>query len=610
MFQSFDEVRDPAVGPPRLKRLRAELRARGLDGFVVPRAGANPGEYLPPGAERLKWLTGYSGSAGVATVLGDEAAIFVDGRYQLQVRQEVDSAAFPPLHLIDDGWEAWLRARLQPGQRLGYDPWLHSIAGVRALTRLVAAAEAELVACADNPVDAVWEDRPGPPLAAITVHPESLAGRTAADKIAEAQAELARTRADATVLSHPDSIAWLFNIRGADLPRNPAPLAFAVLPAPGRPTLVVDERKLTDPAHAHLDALADIVEPEDLAAVLDRFGQPGAAVRLDAGSTAQWIAARLDQAGARIVEGDDPCVLPKAIKTEAEIAGARAAHLRDGVAVARFLHWLDREASRGGLDEIGAATALEGFRAETGALKDISFDTISGAGPNGAIVHYRVSTESNRRLEPGSLYLVDSGGQYEDGTTDITRTVAIGAPSEAMRRHFTLVLKGHIAIATARFPEGVTGAQIDTLARYALWQHGLDFDHGTGHGVGSYLSVHEGPQRIAKTGTVALKPGMIVSNEPSYYRVGEYGIRIENLVLVRGPEDMPDGDKRLLSFETLTLAPIDRRLVDVALLSGAERAWLDSYHARVLAEIGPLLDADDLDWLEQATAPLASGDSG
>jgi Xaa-Pro aminopeptidase len=394
------------------------------------------------------------------------------------------------------------------------------------------------------------------------------------------------------------------HIRGRDVSHNPAPRAFAIVPDEGRPTLIVDPRKLTSDSRAHLDALADIAEPDAFGAVLDGLGEAGATVRLDPATTARWIAARLEEAGAKVVEGDDPCLLPKAIKTAAEIAGARAAHLRDGAAFARFLHWLDREGPTGALDEIAAARALEGFRAETGTLKDISFDTISGAGPNGAIVHYRVTEATNRRLEPNSLYLVDSGGQYEDGTTDITRTVAIGEPGPATRRHFTLVLRGHIAIAMARFPEGVTGAQIDTLARYPLWQHGLDYDHGTGHGVGSYLNVHEGPQRIAKAGTVALKPGMILSNEPGFYLTGQYGIRIENLVLVCEPEGVPGGQKQLLSFETLTLAPIDRRLVDTSLMSDEEVAWLDAYHARVATEIGPLLDPADRAWLDAATAPL------
>ncbi len=604
MFQTFDEVSDPGLGAGRLRLLREELRGRGLDGFLVPRADQHQGEYVPPCAERLKWLTGFTGSAGMAVVLLDRAAIFVDGRYTLQVREQVDTAQFEPLHLIDYGWEKWLEEILGAGARLGYDPWLHTMAGLRKLERVAEATGAELVACPDNPVDAVWEDRPPAPLGEVTVHPESLAGRPAEAKFAEIRGALDKSRADATVLTQPDSIAWAFNIRGRDVSHNPAPLAFAVIPAQGRPTLIIAPGKLTEASRGYLGALADLSEPESFGAVLDRLGAARARVRLDPATTARWIAARLEAAGATIVKGDDPCALPKATKSAAEIAGARAAHRRDGVAMARFLYWLDWMAPSAEVDEIGAAQALEGFRAETSELRDISFDTISGAGPNGAIVHYRVTTATNRKLEPGTLYLVDSGGQYADGTTDITRTIAIGAPTPEMRRNFTLVLKGHIAIATARFPEGVSGAQLDTLARYALWQAGLDYDHGTGHGVGSYLNVHEGPQRIAKTGTVALKPGMIVSNEPGVYLTGAYGIRIENLVLVRESEEVPGGRKRLHSFETLTLAPIDRRLVEPGLMSEPEIAWLNGYHAQVLAEIGPQLDAGTLSWLEQATAPI------
>ncbi len=535
-------------------------------------------------------------------VLKDQAAIFVDGRYTLQVREQVDTGAFHALHLIEDGWEKWLEANLTPRSRLAYDPWLHTVAGVRKLTRIAERTGATLVAVADNPLDAVWQNRPAPPLGDINVHPEALAGRPASAKLDDIRASLVAARADAVVLTQPNSIAWAFNIRGRDVPHNPAPLAFAVVPAKGRPTLIVDSRKLTNSARAHLDPLADTAEPGTFGDILDRLEDR--TVRLDPATSAQWIAARLLEAGAKLADGDDPCILPKALKTDAEIAGARTAHLRDGAAMVRFLHWLDREAPQGAVDEISAARALEAFRLETGKLKDISFDTISGAGSNGAIVHYRVSTASNRKLEPDTLYLVDSGGQYEDGTTDITRTVAIGEPTGEMRRHFTLVLKGHIAIATARFPEGTSGAQIDTFARYPLWQAGLDFDHGTGHGIGSYLNVHEGPQRISKAGTVALKPGMIISNEPGYYRTGQYGIRIENLLLVREPEEVPGGEKRLLSFETLTLAPIDRRLVDPSLMTPAEIAWLNAYHARVRAEIGPLVEAGDLDWLEGAAAAV------
>ncbi len=604
MFQTFDDVADPSQGAGRLALLRAELNRRGLDGFLIPRADEHQGEYVPPGAERLKWLTGFTGSAGMAVVLKHGAALFVDGRYTLQARDQVDTEAFEQQHLIDPGWHAWLEKHLWPDARLGYDPLLHTIAGVRRLEKVAERTGAKLVATTENPLDAVWADRPAPPLGRVSVQPLEYAGRSAADKIAEVQKALAGARADATVLTQPDSIAWLLNVRGCDVQHNPVPLSFAIVPKEGRPTLLIDSRKLTNASRAHIEDVADIAEPAEFGAALDAASARHAAIRLDPATTARWIADRVEAAGGRVVEGDDPCLLPKAMKNAAEIEGARAAHLRDGVAVCRFLAWLDGEAPHGRLDEIAAAKALEGFRADTGKLKEISFDTISGSGPNGAIVHYRVTTETNRPLDRDSLYLVDSGAQYVDGTTDITRTVAIGTPNADMRRHFTLVLKGHIAIATARFPEGTSGAQIDTLARYPLWQAGLDFDHGTGHGIGSFLSVHEGPQRIAKTGTVALKPGMIVSNEPGYYRTGHYGIRIENLELVKPPQEVPGGERKLLSFEALTLAPIDRRLVDVTLLGEAERAWLNAYHARVMAMIGPHLEGPDKAWLKAATAPV------
>ncbi|MEJ8571831.1 aminopeptidase P family protein [Microbaculum marinum] len=604
MFQTFDEVADPSHGAERLSRLQAELERRGLDGFLIPRSDEHQGEYVPPSAERLKWLTGFSGSAGIAVVLKHRAAIFVDGRYTLQVRDQVDTEAFEPRHLITDGWDKWLEEHLWPDARLGYDPWLHTIAGVKRLQKIAETTGARLVASTDNPLDAVWADRPAPPLGKVAIHTEAYAGRTAQEKIAEVQAILSKAKAGATVLTQPESIAWLFNIRGSDVAHTPLPLSFAVVPAEGRPTLVIDGRKLSNASRDHIEAVADVAEPATFGDVLDRAAEHHAVFRLDEATAAQWISDRLEAAGARILPGEDPCLLPKATKNAAEIAGARSAHLRDGAAVCRFLAWLDREAPSGHVDEIAAATKLEACRAETGALKEISFDTISGAGPNGAIVHYRVTTATNRPLKPGELYLVDSGAQYVDGTTDITRTVAVGVPSDDMRRHFTLVLKGHIAIATARFPEGTSGAQIDTLARYALWQAGLDFDHGTGHGVGSYLSVHEGPQRIAKTGSAAFKPGMIVSNEPGYYKTGEYGIRIENLELVTDPVEVPGGEKKLLSFEALTLVPFDRRLVDPTLLTPEEIAWLDAYHARVRELIGPHLQGDDRDWLIAATEPV------
>ncbi|MEJ1161575.1 aminopeptidase P family protein [Prosthecomicrobium sp. N25] len=604
MFQTFDDSADPSLGLVRLAALRAELARRGLDGFIVPRADEHQGEYVPPSAERLKWLTGFSGSAGAAVVLRDRAAVFVDGRYTLQVRQQVDMAAYEPVDLVATPPSVWLETALPAGARFGYDPWLHTVAGVRALERAAERAGATLVAVDGNPVDAIWPDRPAAPLGRVRLQPLDFAGEAPADKLARLGRILAERRADAVVLTQPDSIAWTFNIRGADVPHTPLPLSFAILRRDGRPSLFIDGRKLGNEERAHLEDLADVEEPAALAPALEALGAGKAAVLIDPAWVASAVATRIREAGGQLVEGEDPVILPKARKNAAEIAGTRSAHLRDAAAFARFLAWFDREAPKGGLDEIAVVEALEAFRRETGELVDISFDTISGSGPNGAVVHYRVTRKTNRPVEPGTLFLIDSGAQYRDGTTDITRTIAVGTPTETMRACFTRVLKGHIAIATARFPKGTAGGHLDAFARAALWQAGLDYDHGTGHGVGSFLSVHEGPQRIAKTGMVPLEPGMILSNEPGYYRTGAFGIRIENLILVTEPAEIPGGDRPMMAFETLTLAPIDRRLIAPELLTRAELQWLDAYHARVLAEVGPLVDAETRAFLEEATRGL------
>lgn len=604
MFQSFDDVADPSLGPARLALLRSELARRGLTGFVVPRADEYQGEYVPPSAERLRWLTGFSGSAGAAVVLAERAAVFVDGRYTLQVREQVDTAVFEPVDLVATPPSKWLETALKPGDRLGYDPWLHTAKGARALEKAAEEAGATLVPVDTNPVDAVWTDRPAPPVGRVSIQPADLAGEAAADKIARVAAILRERKTGAVVLTQPDSIAWLFNIRGSDVPHTPLPLSTAVLPAEGRPTLFVDGRKLGNAERAHLEDVADVAEPSALAGALAGLGEGGTAVLLDPAWASEAIRTMIATAGGRIVEGEDPVILPKATKNAAEIAGARAAHRRDAAAFVRFLAWFDAEAPRGGLDEIAVVEALEGFRRETGALLDLSFDTISGAGPNGAVVHYRVTRATSRKVEPDSLFLIDSGAQYRDGTTDITRTLPVGTPTAEMRDRFTRVLKGMIAVSTARFPKGTAGSHLDAMARRSLWDAGLDYDHGTGHGVGSFLSVHEGPQRIAKTGTVPLEPGMILSNEPGYYRTGHYGIRIENLILVTEPVEIGGGDRPMMGFETLTLAPVDRRLIDTSLLTREEIRWLDAYHARVAAEVGPLVDDATRVWLEAATASL------
>lgn len=588
----------------RVAELRAELRRHDLSGVLVPRADEYQNEYVPPCARRLAWLTSFTGSAGMAVVLVARAAIFVDGRYTIQVRQEVDSATFEIFNSGDTSPSEWLAQTVGRGDRIGIDPWLHTAEQIERFRAALARSGAELVEMTENPIDRVWSDRPTQPLGPVGLLPVELAGRPAAEKIATLAADLARAGTDAAVLTAPDSIAWLFNIRGADVEHTPLPLSYATLRAHGPVDWYVDERKLMPGVAAALLELATIHPQGDFLTGLDALGQSGARVLVDQSSAPAAVPARLIASGAVLVSGSDPCTLPKAIKNPVEIAGTRAAHRRDGVALTRFLAWLSIEAATGALSEIAASDRLEQFRREGEQFRDLSFPTISGSGPNGAIVHYRAAPSSDRLLRPGDLYLVDSGAQYLDGTTDVTRTVAIGEPNAEQRDRFTRVLKGHIALAMARFPVGTSGVQLDALARRPLWEAGLDYDHGTGHGVGHYLSVHEGPQRIAKLGSaVPLRPGMIVSNEPGYYKSGAYGIRIENLVVVT--KFAIDGAERdMLGFETLTLAPIDRALVEVGLLTAAERAWLDAYHARVAAEIGRRLDGAERAWLDRATAPI------
>ncbi|MDE0059272.1 MAG: aminopeptidase P family protein [Defluviicoccus sp.] len=600
--------RSPAP-PERLDSLREELRRREIDGFVVPLADEHQGEFVAPRAQRLAWLTGFTGSAGLAVVLADKAAIFVDGRYTLQVGNEVDAGRFSPLHLTEQPPGDWIAANLSGGT-LGYDPWLHTLDAVARLEEACAKAGGRLAAVDDNPVDAVWADQPAPPISPAVPHPPEFAGLDSAAKRAAVAETLQESGADAAVLSAPDSIAWLFNLRGADIRNTPVALAFAVLEAAGGASLFIDRRKVTRELAAALAGAVTVAEPDGLGPALDRLAAAGRRVRVDPRTAPAWIAQRLQDARCEVVRGEDPCALPKACKNEVEVAGARAAHIRDGRALVRFLAWLDAQAPGGGVTELEAAERLFALRAEGELFRGLSFDTIAGAGPDGAIVHYRVDEASNRRLEPGSVFLVDSGGQYLDGTTDVTRTVHIRdaagtAPATEVRDRFTRVLKGHIALARAVFPRGVTGSQLDVLARKALWEAGLDYDHGTGHGVGSFLGVHEGPARISKIASgTALAPGMILSNEPGYYKPGAYGIRIENLVVVVEAE-APDGAERpLYRFETLTLAPIDRRLVEPSLLMPDEIGWLDAYHARVEETHGPALDRGTRRWLERACAPL------
>lgn len=601
-FQTFDDVSDRAQVAPRVAALRAELQRRGIDGFIVPRADRQQNEYVAPSDERLAWLTGFTGSAGAAIVLLDRAALFVDGRYQVQAPEQTDIGVFEIAHLVEQPPSQWLRTHLRHGAKLGYDPWLHTSEAVDALGKACAAVGASLVPLDSNPIDSVWADRPAEPSGTVHLHDLRYAGESAADKLTRLRKTLAELRIETLVMSDPHNVAWTFNIRGSDVAHTPLPLAFALVPANGRPTLYVAAGKLDNRTRAALEDLADVREPASFLADLDAL--KGRAVQLDRGTGADALTRRLEAADADVSRAADPVTAMKAVKNDTEIAGSRTAHHRDGAALVRFLAWFDREAPRGQLTEIDAVAALESVRRDTGILKDVSFPTISGAGPNGAIVHYRVTNATNRKIGLNELFLIDSGAQYEDGTTDVTRTIAVGTPSAEMRDRFTRVLRGHIGIATAVFPRGTTGAQLDTLARLPLWQAGLDFDHGTGHGVGSYLSVHEGPARISKLGTVPLERGMILSNEPGYYKTGAYGIRIENLVLVIAGPQPAGAEKTLDAFETLTLAPIDRRLIDPAMLSASEREWIDRYHARVRDTLSPQVDADTRAWLAAATEPL------
>jgi len=591
----------------RLAALREQLKADRLDGFVVPLTDEHMSEYVGSYAQRLAWLTGFQGSAGAAAVLPAEAAIFVDGRYTLQVRDQVDGKHWSYQSVPETSIAHWLKVHAPDGGRIGYDPWLHTKEWVTKAREALADKGAELVAVRRNPIDAVWADKPEPSKARLVVHPDEFAGRSSAAKRQEMADWLKEQHADAAVLSALDSIAWTFNVRGKDVDHTPVALSFALVHDDGTADLFVASEKLGDDVRKHLGNGVRIHERDAFAPELANLA--GKTVVADPERAVAAIFEALEQAGAKVVQKRDPSVLPKATKNEAEIAGHRAAQARDGAALSRFLHWLSVEAPKGGLDELKAADRLHKFREDCGDLRDLSFDTISGAGPNGAIVHYRVNEETNLPIEMDSIYLVDSGGQYPDGTTDVTRTVAIGTPTAEMRDRFTRVLKGHIALGSQIFPDGTRGTQLDVLARQFLWSAGLDYAHGTGHGVGSYLAVHEGPQRISPAGSSQpggdepLRAGMICSNEPGYYKTGEYGIRVENLVLVV-PVEVEGAEKKMLGFETLTFAPIDRSLIETDMLTAHERRWVDDYHAKVLDVVGPQLDGAELDWLKASCAPL------
>lgn len=597
-----------AYDPGALTKLRERLRAQELDGFLVPHADRHQSEYLPAADERLARLTGFTGSAGFCIVLAHEAAVFVDGRYTLQAAQQIDAKAFAVVPLADTRPTAWLAEKLQAGWRIGFDAWLHTPRALDGYVQACHGAGAHLIPVAANPIDADWPDRPAPPATPVEVLPPRYAGLSSAQKRTQIGNDLERRGLQAAVLGAGDSVAWLFNIRAADVPYTPLVLAFAILSPDGKAHLFADPARFDDAVRAHLGPDVEIHASDELGPALDRLGQDGARVLLDDATTAAWIAARLEDAGAHVANGDDPCQLPKACKTPAEVEGMRSAHVRDGAALSSFLAWLSREAPKGGISELDAAAHLDSLRAQNDLFRGLSFPTISGSGPNGAIVHYQVTKQSDRKLKPGELYLVDSGGQYLDGTTDVTRTVAIGKPTAEMQDRFTRVLKGHIAISAQAFPKGTQGCQLDVLARRALWEAGLDYDHGTGHGVGTYLGVHEGPQRIAKRGPGAeLMVGMVLSNEPGYYKANAYGIRIENLITVVPAPTPRGGEREMLTFEPLTLAPIDLNLIEPGLLTDAELAWLNAYHARVREALAPVLDGDVAVWLDAATRPLTRG---
>ncbi len=593
------------ISPTPLSALRAELKRCKLNGFIVPRQDEFQGEYVAAYAERLKWLTGFAGSWGIAIVTTKKAAIFVDGRYTIQVREQVDVKQFTPQHLVDEPPTKWIESNLQKNDRLGFDPWLTTVSDAKRLAAACEKVGAKLVPVTQNLVDKIWIEQPARPQNPFSVQPLQFAGRSVADKLKDMSGELAKAEASAAVLAEPSSVSWVFNLRGLDVPYTPVVLAYAIIHAKGKAEIFVDAKRMPEDVRAQLKSSVIIRKHDELSDALKKLGSKKSKVLIDPASAPEKIRSALAASGAVIKEGTDPCTMPKACKNKVEQEGARSAQRRDGVALSNFLHWLSVQAPNGNLTENTAAEKLAAFRRDTGVLKDLSFSTISAAGPNAAIPHYHVDPENCRSLDNNEIFLIDSGGQYQDGTTDVTRTVIIGQPTPEMRDRFTRVLKGMIGISMIVFPKGTTGANIDVLARASLWKAGLDFDHGTGHGVGSYLSVHEGPARISKNNYIALQPGMILSNEPGFYKQGEYGIRIENLVVVTEAADIKGGERPMMSFETLTFAPIDRNLIDSKLLTRDELQWLDAYHARVLKVVGSFMQGDALEWMKKACAPIS-----
>ncbi|WP_417813339.1 aminopeptidase P family protein [Thalassospira alkalitolerans] len=599
----FSFAKDGYDAVARVGALRKYLASKGVDGFIIPRSDEHQGENVPARAERLAWLTGFTGSAGAAVVLADKAAVFVDGRYTIQVRQQVDRSIYEYRHLVEDPVVGWIHDNLKSGQKLAYDPWLHTIQQADHLRGACDGIGAELVAIDPNPIDALWHKQPAMPIAQVRPQLLEYAGKSSFDKRNQIAQVLSKLECDSAVLSAPDSIAWLLNIRGGDVPQTPLALSYAIIYGDASVDLFIDDRKLPDETRHWLSCDTTIRHPGELEDALGALGNQS--VRLDEATASDWLRMMLSDAGATLRIGRDPVALPKACKNDVELEGSRKAHRRDGEKIIRYFAWLDEAASDGSIDERAAADKLLSLRAEDPLFRDSSFETIPGSGPNGALCHYRNTPESNRNLSPGEIFLIDSGAQYIDGTTDITRTTVIGTPSQEHRDRFTRVLKGHIALARAIFPVGTTGSQLDTLARAPLWDAGLDYDHGTGHGVGSYLGVHEGPQRISKApNNIALKPGMILSNEPGFYKEGEYGIRIENLIAVTEIDAPAGAERPMLGFETLTFSPIERKLIDPELMTRDELQWLNDYHAQVYAMYADDLDEDLVEWLQKATAPI------
>ena len=587
----------------RLVSLRETLKSDGLDGFLIPLSDEYQSEFPPACSQRLAWLTGFDGSAGIAAVLNERAAIFVDGRYTLQAREQVDRDLFEQFHATEQPLTSWLSGHAA-GKTIGYDPWLHTRAAISRIQDTVSASKVKLVPVPRNPIDAVWYDRPLPPEEKVFIYHDKMAGRNSEEKRGQIAQRVRKNFADAAVITFPESVAWLLNIRGSDLLHTPVPLCYVIIRADSKVTWFISPDRVPADIIDHLGTDVEVLAPAAFNDAIKALGTEKTAVLVPDSSPAM-VSELVKQSGGQVINGRDPCELPKACKNTAELAGIRAAHIRDGAALSSFLCWLSKSVLGGAVDELEAAEKLYEFRAKDKKFRGLSFDTISAAGSNGAIVHYRANKKMNKKLTSCSLYLVDSGAQYMDGTTDVTRTVAIGVPTDEMRDRFTRVLKGHIAIATARFPAGTSGGDLDSFARRPLWEIGLDFDHGTGHGVGCFLGVHEGPQRIAKRGGgVPLNAGMVISNEPGFYKEGSFGIRIENLEVVRDLKRENSGNSQMLGFESLTLAPIDRSLVVISMLDEKELSWLEEYHKRVLEAVGPLVDGSTLAWLKKACLPL------